>query len=597
MTEKFRNILAAVLVLSGVILTPITSFATSEGFEELDAWQLEDELEDAKRALKQDREDNRALWLAARVQNARGNHLEALSIMKHVEGLPDYHQALIEGPAHYTKDSYLLESEHFKIRFRDKDEIVAYYAQEVLERTYQRIGTQLDFFPAEENEKIAVEIYPDARGLSRATGLTVRQIETSGTIAVCKYHRLMIISPLAAANGYSWADTLAHEFIHLVISKKSRNSVPIWLHEGIAKFYESGWRGKPGLALSSSSEKLLEDAVKDGGLITFEQMHPSMAKLPSQESAALAFAEVFTMIEFLNRRYGKERLPRLLSHLGKSNSLEASLKSIYGAALPTLERQWKTYLKTRNYRQNRHAEVKKISLVEQESQQAEDRPIEEINDPEIQKFARLGELLETRGHILAAKREYQRAWERSGSNYSTLNYRYARLLLDDEDPTVAESVLKDALTRHPEDGDSRLLAGRLALKREAYRDAEKHYRFVLHQNPFNPEVHQAFAQIASINQDDDSLKRSKHFFNLSSKPRPRRADNLPTDEIGTTGIHLFSHDWARIEIVGIGRFETPRMAIPLAPGVYQIQRVGLPDTMQRVTVRPGKIQWVEIPER
>ena len=167
-----------------------------------------------------------------------------------------------------------------KIRFRDKDEIVAYYAQEVPSRLTEELVKKLDFFPSEGTEKIAVEIYPDARGLARATGLTIRQIETSGTIAVCKYHRLMIISPLAAANGYSWADTLAHEFIHLVISKKSRNTVPIWLHEGIAKYYESSWRTKPGQALSASSEKLLEKAVRDGGLITFEQMHPSMAKLP-----------------------------------------------------------------------------------------------------------------------------------------------------------------------------------------------------------------------------------------------------------------------------------------------------------------------------
>ena len=88
----------------------------------------------------------------------------------------------------------------------------------------------------------------------------------------------------------------AHEFIHFVISKKSRNKVPIWLHEGIAKYYESSWRTKPE-ALSASSEKLLEEAVRNGGLITFEQMHLN-AKLPSQESEALAFAEVFTMIEF-----------------------------------------------------------------------------------------------------------------------------------------------------------------------------------------------------------------------------------------------------------------------------------------------------------
>ena len=43
--------------------------------------------------------------------------------------------------------------------------------------------------------------------------------------------------------------------------------------------------------------------------------------------------------------------------------------------------------------------------------------------------------------MLAAKREYQRAWERSDASYATLNYRYARLLLEDENPATAQRVL------------------------------------------------------------------------------------------------------------------------------------------------------------
>ena len=38
-------------------------------------------------------------------------------------------------------------------------------------------------------------------------------------------------------------------------------------------------------------EKLLAGAVRKKKFITYQQMHPSMAKLPSQEDAALAFAE------------------------------------------------------------------------------------------------------------------------------------------------------------------------------------------------------------------------------------------------------------------------------------------------------------------
>src|SRR5690606_21850179 len=134
-----------------------------------------------------------------------------------------------------------------------------------------------------------------ARGLANVSTLTVQEIETSGTIALCKFNRLMVTSPKALARGYSWLDTLAHELIHLVISEKSKNTVPIWLHEGLAKYSESLWRdGVPGLALDPASENLLASAVKKNDLVTFEQMHPSMAKLPSQEKTALAFAEVFT---------------------------------------------------------------------------------------------------------------------------------------------------------------------------------------------------------------------------------------------------------------------------------------------------------------
>ena len=43
--------------------------------------------------------------------------------------------------------------------------------------------------------------------------------------------------------GYDWLDTVSHEYVHLVVSRKSRNTVPIWMHEGLAKYLESRWRG------------------------------------------------------------------------------------------------------------------------------------------------------------------------------------------------------------------------------------------------------------------------------------------------------------------------------------------------------------------
>ena len=45
----------------------------------------------------------------------------------------------------------------------------------------------------------------------------------------------MAVTPRALLRGYPWRDTLAHEYVHLVISRLSHNRVPVWLHEGLAE--------------------------------------------------------------------------------------------------------------------------------------------------------------------------------------------------------------------------------------------------------------------------------------------------------------------------------------------------------------------------
>ena len=81
MMRRF-NLYARLWLLPLLFTFGTQTYASDSGFEELDAWQLESALSLAQKALKEDRDDPKALWLAARVQNARGHHLEALSILK-----------------------------------------------------------------------------------------------------------------------------------------------------------------------------------------------------------------------------------------------------------------------------------------------------------------------------------------------------------------------------------------------------------------------------------------------------------------------------------------------------------------------------------
>src|SRR2546430_12961655 len=193
--------------------------------------------------------------------------------------------------------------------------------------------------------KIRVEVYETAQALSRVSPLTVAEIKASGTIALCKYNRLMITSPRALLRGYAWLDTLSHEFTHYLVTQKGRNTVPIWLQEGLAKFLETRWRGSPGMAVDDMSISLLQDAAKKDKLIPFAKMHPSIAMLPTQEQAALAFAEVEAAIRLLYQRGGQAALTELVSAMAAGMTDEEAVAQAYGKSFAEFEADWQAELK------------------------------------------------------------------------------------------------------------------------------------------------------------------------------------------------------------------------------------------------------------
>src|SRR5438045_8521791 len=150
----------------------------------------------------------------------------------------------------------------------------------------------------------------------------------------------MITSPRALLRGYAWLDTLSHEFTHYLVTQKGRNSVPIWLQEGLAKFLETRWRGAPGMAVDDLSLGLLQDAAKKNKLIPFSRMHPSIAMLPTQEQAALAFAEVEAAIRLLYQRGGQSALTELVSGMAAGMTDEQAVARAAGNSSGGFEAAW-----------------------------------------------------------------------------------------------------------------------------------------------------------------------------------------------------------------------------------------------------------------
>lgn len=581
-----------------VAKAPAKFVTLEQAHELLSDWQLEDALAASQTLLEEDPNNPEIWFLAARVQHARGEHMSALALTRAAldAGVSEAQGflALVESSAAYAASFATYETPHFKIRYLNKDEIVAKLAEPVLEAAYANIGGDLELLPAERGEKIAVEIYPDARGLAGATGLSLREIETTGTIAVCKFHRLMVTSPLATATGYGWADTIAHELTHLVISKKSHNTIPIWLHEGIAKFYESRWKGPAGENIGPYSENLLADATRTGNFVTFKQMHPSMAKLPSQKDAALAFAEVFTVIEFLREKYGPKSVAQVLARAGEGIPLGAALTIVYGMNIEGVEQAWRKYVKKRAFHLVPGAEPVRIQLAS-DDKPAKEKPLEAIANREANGFSRLGELLQHGGHNQAAIVEYEKAYALEGIKHITLVTRLAKAYSAVGRNDDAVRVLEKALPVHPDDADAHLIAGRLQMQRGDMKGARTHYQHVLLQNPFNPELSIAMAKLEEAEGNTASAERYKGFAELAQKPRPTRTYTLPTPRAGDGMLNIIAPGWSHVRVDGED-LATPAWNVPVTDAEHVITYTKADGTPgeQKAHVSAGKVSLIQL---
>lgn len=407
---------------------------------------------------------------------------------------------------------------HFLLRYAPgRDALLVPYAAEALESAYAALGD--DFAGVGEDGlarppgPIRVEIYGEVADLARVSTLTQKEIETSGTIALCKWNRLMIVSPRALVRGYPWLDTLTHEYTHFIVSRVSRNTVPIWLHEGLAKFEERRWRGPGGGGLSPAMEHLLTSAFQKKRFISFEQMYPSMAKLPSQEDTALAFAEVYTVVEYLHQKVGWPGLRRVLADMAAGESDARAVAAAAGMPFDEFLRSWKTWLRGRKPRARAPVLVAqqlkfKKGPADRTERAGEEDDSGQIGDPRARNFARLGGMLRVRSRLAAAAVEYEKAQALLGPGHPAVAHKLARTYLELGDYDHAISTAEPVRELYPELAGPNATLGGAWLKKGDMGKAAGYLEAAIRTSPFDPAVHcglaQAYRQLRSPRLDRET---------------------------------------------------------------------------------------------
>jgi len=490
-----------VVALGGLLALPQAALAQSAAdiraaHEALGAWDPEGAQPIVERLEAAAPDDARVLFLRGHLTFMQGDYQNAIdqlerSVERGGGPMAEHYLALARNTWEQTANyvHHLTADGNFVISHPPGvDAVLVPYAEEAMASAWTRLTQIFDYVP---ERPVRIEIYPTVDVLGAVSPLTVAEIRTSGTIALCKYNRLMITSPRDLVYGYDWLDTLSHEFIHLLVTKKSRNTVPIWLHEGLAKYYEVKWREGAEPKLERHAEALLARALESDGLISFEDMSPSMAKLPSQEATATAFAEVFTVIEFLNRRHGGDVAATLVDLMAQGKTDREAVSEVAKLPWDRFERTWVGYLRGRGYRDlDASAQVQRLLFRGKDSEADE---LAAIRVQSARDHVWLGDRLRLRKRWLAAAKQYRKAVEHVGDRSPLVQGKLGHALLRMGRPEEAAVELSKPIEEHPRHVILQVYLGQALLQLGRYDEARKHLENAITINPFDPDVHQSLA--------------------------------------------------------------------------------------------------------
>lgn len=161
--------------------------------------------------------------------------------------------------------------------------------------------------------------------------------EWAGGVAFDEYNTILMGVQPASAEGWG-RSTMRHELAHLVVGQYGWSCVggsrPTWLNEGLAMFAE----GDPAPDTISS----LQIATQENSFEPLRSLNGSFSSHGPE--AGIAYAQSYSVVDFLLRQYGQEAMQSLLLTLAEGTSYDEALLSVYGIDVDGVETAWREAL-------------------------------------------------------------------------------------------------------------------------------------------------------------------------------------------------------------------------------------------------------------
>ena len=462
----------------------------------LETWDVARIWPEVLQALANQPQDPDLLEVASHIAFHRGDYPESLKLMKRSIGAGGENEArqgfalFIEETINVLASYKRYETPHFIITLDEKkDGIIVGYVTDALEKTYEIMAQHYGFT---QEEKVRVEIFPNARSFYLASALSVRDIEETGAVGLTKFNKLQLLSPRALVQGYRWLDAISHEYMHYLIVKMTSNKAPIWFHEGLSKYEETRWRNGP-TYLSPLYQTLLVRAQVNDSLIEFKRMEPSLIYLETPDDVQLAYAQAASAIDFIIESIGHGGLKKIMERMviSKSEGAGESIQEVMGMSFPEFEEKWAAYLGSKEFIPLAGATVHRYKVREGEIDR-ERMDLEEIKSLVARNRTHLGDKLKERGRPGAAVKEYQRALAETQDAVPIRN-RLSSILIGLGRHEEALEILKRTVELAPDHPTPYTQLGRVYLVRKDFERAKGAFEESIQINPFNPDIHMGMA--------------------------------------------------------------------------------------------------------
>jgi hypothetical protein len=197
--------------------------------------------------------------------------------------------------------------------------------KDVLARLAEDTGAYLE-------KPVQLYIYQSASDLR---GSMIFPQEWTGGVAFTRYGTIAIgISP----NNLVWGrGAVSHELTHLVIHQMTLNpynDLPTWLDEGLAMHSEG--------PLNPQFTSALNRAINNDSLISVQSLSSPFSAFA--EESYLSYAQSYSLVEFLIREYGKDKMLELLRTFKEGSSYDGALEEVYGFDRNGLDTLWREYI-------------------------------------------------------------------------------------------------------------------------------------------------------------------------------------------------------------------------------------------------------------